>query len=106
MMETIHKCKWQMPNPPKMFNSNMGKQSIASIAFNNDGWGCASRLFTATAIKKAQSNFKFEIIKRAAKEFCKGNTHILESLTTEAPEDPFDDNNEWVNLADNDSDND
>ena len=72
-----------------MFNSNTGKQSIATIAFNNDGWGHALRSFTASAIKKAQSISKFEIIERAAKEFCKGNTHVLESLITEALEDPL-----------------
>ena len=56
--------------------------------------------------EKAQLIFNFEIIERAAKEFSKGNTHILESLTMEAPEDPFDDTNEQANLVDNDSDDD
>ena len=90
----------------KMFNTNTGKQSTATIAFNYDSWGCASRSFTTSAIKKAQSFFKFEMIERAAKEIFKGSTCILESLTTEAPEDPFDCMDERANLVNNNSDDD
>ena len=82
-------------------------ESIATVAFNGGGWGCTKRSLTASAIQKAQSAIKFEVIKWTAKEFCKGNTHVLESLSTpEAPEVPFDDADEWANLADNNSNND
>ena len=53
------------------------------------------RSFTTSTNKKAQSVVKFKIIERVAKELSKGNTHVMESLSTpEAPEDPFDDADE------------
>ena len=106
-MKSIADANGKCPTLPKMFNSKTGKQSIGTIAFNDDGWGHAMRLFTASAIKKAQSVVKFEAIERVAKEFSEENTCVLESLSTpEDPEDPFDDADEWANLADNDSDDD
>ena len=106
MMESTADGNSKCPTLPKKFNSKTSKQSLATIAFNDDSWGHTSRLFTASAIKKAQLTFKFKIIERMVKEFSKGNTCTLESLTTEAPEDPFNDTDEQANLADNDSNND
>ena len=62
---------------------------LITVTFNDDGWGVASRGFTLSAIKKAQSIHKFKKIERATKEFSKGCTHLLEGLSTEAPEDPL-----------------
>ena len=42
---------------------------------------------------------------KGSQRVLQGKYSCLESLITEALEDPFDDNYEWVNLADNDSDN-
>ena len=89
-----------------MVNVNTGKESTVNVAFNDDSLGVVSRGFTLYAIKKAQSIHKFEKIKRAAKELSKGSTCLLESLSTEAPEDPFNDLDERSCLTDNKSDDD
>ena len=89
-----------------MVNTNTSKDSAVSITFNADGWGVASRGFTLSAIKKVQSIHKFEKIERATREFSKDSTHLLESLSTKAPEDPFDDLDERAHLIDNNSNDD
>ena len=81
MMESIADTNGKCPTLPKTFNSKTGKQSIATVAFNGDGWGHALRLFTTSTIK-IPIDFQ---VQKVAKEFSKGNTHILESLAPEAP---------------------
>ena len=89
-MESIADANGKCPTLPRMFSSKTSKQSIATVAFNDGGWGCAMRPFIASTIKKAQLVVKFEVIERVAKKFSKGKTHVLESLSTpEAPEDSF-----------------
>ena len=53
----------------------------------------------------AQSIKQFEKIKRAAKEFSKTSTWLMDSLTaTDGQQDLVDDNDDRVNLEGNDSD--
>ena len=103
-IENIAVANGKCPTLPKTVNVNTNKESTISITFNDDGWGAVTRGFTLSAFKKAQSIHKFEKIKRATKEFSKGSTHPLESLSTEAPEDPFNDLDERAHFVDNDSD--
>ena len=105
-IDNIAAANGKCPTLPKTVNGNTGKESTVSVAFNDDSWGVASRGFTLSAIKKAQSVHKFKKIERAAKEFSKGSTCLLESLSTKAPEDPFDDLYGKAHLVDNDSDDD
>ena len=103
-MKYIADANDKCPTLPKMFNSKTSKQSIGTIAFNDDGWGCTTRSFTASTIKKAQSVVKFKAIERVAKEFSKGNTHVWETLSTsDDPWDRLDHADEWAKLADNHS---
>lgn len=53
----------------------------------------------------AQSIKQFEKIERAAKEFSKTSTQLMDSLTaTDGQQDLMDDNDDQVNLEGNDSD--
>ena len=74
------------------------------VAFNEEGCGRQLRSFMKSATKTAQSAHKFEKIEKAAQAFTKGNTHLMESQTTEIQDGTSDDDDDWVNLADNDSD--
>ena len=80
-----------------------GKELTAMVAFNEEGWGRQSRSFTKSTIKIAQSAHKFEKIEKAAQAFAKGNTYLMESHTTEVQDGTSDDDDDWANLADNDS---
>ena len=98
----------QMANAqPSLKFSTQRPASNQLQLLHDDGWGHATRSFTASANKKAQLVVKFEVVERVAKEFSNGNTHILESLSApEAPEDPFNDADECANLVDNNSNDD
>ena len=104
MRETIQEAQGYSPKLLKSVNTTTGKESTATVAFNEEGWGRQLRSFTKSAIKTVQSAHKFEKIKKAAQAFAKGNTHLMESHTTEVQDGTSDDDDDWVNLADNDSD--
>ena len=50
-----------------------------------------------------QSTHQFKKIKRAAKEFSRASTQVMESLITGGPQDSVDDEDDCANLADYDS---
>ena len=100
----IQEAQGHCPKLLKSVNTTTGKESTAMVAFNEEGWGRQSRSFTKSAIKTAQSAHKFEKIKKAAQAFAKGNTCLMGSHTTEVQDGTSDDDDDWANLADNDSD--
>ena len=102
--ETIQEAQGHCPKLTKSVNTTTGKESTAMVAFNKEGWGRQLRSFTKSAIKTVQSAHKFKKIEKAAQVFAKGNTHLMESHTTEVQDGTSDDDNDRVNLADNDSD--
>ena len=100
----IQEAQGHCPKLLKLVNTTTGKESTATVAFNEEGWGRQSRSFTKSTIKTAQSAHKFEKIEKAAQAFAKGNTCLMESHTMEVQDSTSDDDNDWTNLADNDSD--
>ena len=104
-IETINEAHGKCPILPKSINFNTRKQTSVAIAFNDDGWGKVSSSFTKSAMRIAQSIKQFEKIERAAKEFSKTSTQLMDSLTaTDGQQDLMDDNDDRVNLEGNDSD--
>ena len=55
-MKSIADANGKCPTLPKMLNSKTSKYSIGTIGFNDDGWGCATRSFTASAITIRKPN--------------------------------------------------
>lgn len=77
------KSSWpKIPTLPKSVNANTGKESTTAVAFNDDGWGDATRGFTELAALVASSNHKFDKLEREAKELSRGNTRVYESLSS------------------------
>ena len=101
--EMIQEAQGHCPKLLKSVNTTTGKESTATVTFNEEGWGRQSRSFTKSTIKTAQSAHKFEKIEKAAQAFTKGNTCLMESHTTEVQDGTSDDDDDWANLADNDS---
>ena len=100
----IQEAQGHCPKLLKLVNITTGKESTATVAFNEEGWSHQSRSLTKSAIKIAQSAHKFEKIEKAAQAFVKGNTCLMESHTMEVQDGTSDDDDDQVNLADNDSD--
>ena len=99
-IKTISKAHGKCPTLPKSINSNNGKVSTITLAFNDDGWGKVSNSFTKSTIKIAQSINQFENIKRDTEEFSKISTGLMDSLTaTDAQQDLMNDNDDQVNLG-------
>ena len=74
------------------------------VAFNDDGWGKVTWSYMKSAARIAQSIHQFKKIEKAMKEYARGNTRIMESLTTVGLNDNMDDNDDnQVNLVDDDS---
>jgi hypothetical protein len=107
-IESINEARGKIPALPKTINTNTGKPSTTALAFNDDSWGKVSRSYTKSARKMvAQSVAKFEAIEKAAIEFAKTNTRVMEStITSELAPDATseDDDDGRGNLSDNDSD--
>ena len=77
---------------------------MVAVAFNDDGWGKVTWSYTKSAARIAQSIHQFEKIEKAAKEYARGNTRVMESLTTVGLNDNMDDDDDdRANLADDDS---
>ena len=77
----------------------MGKVSTITLAFNNNGWGNVSRLFTKSTMRITQSTAHFEKIEKVAKEFSKSSTCLMDSMSTDnASQDIQNDNDDQVNL--------
>ena len=94
-IETINEAHGKCPILPKLINFNTRKQTSVAIAFNDDGWGKVSSSFTKSAMRIAQSIKQFEKIERAAKEFSKTSTQLMDSLTaTDGQQDLMDDNDD------------
>lgn len=103
-MHSIAIANGKCPTLPKTVNTTTGKESTISVAFNDDGWGKATRAFTKSAARVLQSVHQFEKIERSAKEFSKTNPRVLESSAGDAPEDMLeDDDDERANLVNNGS---
>ena len=74
------------------------------VAFNDDGWGKVTQSYTKSAARIIQSVHQFEKVEKAAKEDTRGNTWVMESLTTVGLNANMDDNDDnRVNLVDEDS---
>ena len=77
---------------------------MVAVAFNDDGWGKVTRSYTKSAARIAQSIHQFEKIEKAAKEYARGNTRVMESLTTVGLNDNMDDDDDnQANLVDDNS---
>ena len=78
-----------------MINSNTGKVSTITLAFNDDSWGNVSRSFTKSSMRIAQ----FEKIEKTMKEFSKSSTCLMDSMSTDnASRDVQNDNDDRANL--------
>ena len=74
------------------------------VAFNDDGWDKVTQSYMKSAARIAQSVHQFEKIEKAMKEYTRGNTWVMESLTTAGLNDNMDDDDDdQVNFADDDS---
>ena len=69
MREMIQEAQGHCPKLLKLVNTMTGKESTATVAFNEEGWGCQSRSFMKSTIKTAQSAHKFKKIEKAAQAF-------------------------------------
>ena len=77
---------------------------MVAVAFNDDGWGKVTQSYTKSAVRIAQSIHQFEKIEKSVKEYTRGNTRVMESLTTVGLNDNMDDDDDdQANLADDDS---
>ena len=77
---------------------------MVAVAFNDDGWDKVTRSYTKSAARIAQSIHQFKKIEKATKEYARGNTRVMESLTTVGLNDNMDDDDDdRANLADDDS---
>ena len=96
---TINEAHGKCPVLSKQINSNTGKVSTITLAFNNDDWGNISRSLTKSAMRITQSATQFKNIEKAAKEFSKSSIHFMDSMSTNnAPQDVENDNDDWENL--------
>ena len=67
---------------------------MVAVAFNDDGWGKVTWSYMKSATRIAQLAHQFKKIERATKEYTRGTTQVMESLTTVGLNDNMDDNDD------------
>ena len=82
-IDTINEAHGKCPVLPESINSNTGKVSTITLAFNDNNWGNVCRSFMKSTMRITQSTTQFEKIEKAAKEFSKSSTHLMDSMSTD-----------------------
>ena len=65
----VNKAHGKCPVLPKSINSNTGKASTITLAFNNNGWGNVSRSFMKSAMRITQSTAQFKRLRKLQRSF-------------------------------------